>query len=78
MKVEQLTCAIGAELTGVNLSDAVRDEALFTEIRQALQRSGLFLEARLAATAQGDPAQRPATGTLTAPPRVVPQWPPRD
>ena len=36
MKVEQLTCAIGAELTGVNLSDAVRDEALFTEIRQAL------------------------------------------
>ena len=36
MRVEQLTCAIGAELTGVNLSDAVRDEALFTEIRQAL------------------------------------------
>ena len=36
MKVEQLTCAIGAELTGVNLSDAVRDEALFAEIRQAL------------------------------------------
>ncbi|MBO9709391.1 MAG: flagellar hook-length control protein FliK [Caulobacter sp.] len=42
------------------------------EIRQALQRSGLFLEARLAATAQGDPARRQAMGTLTAPPRVVP------
>ena len=36
MKVEQLTCAIGAELTGVRLSDAVHDEGLFGEIRQAL------------------------------------------
>lgn len=36
MKVEQLSCAIGAELTGVNLADAVHDEALFGEIRQAL------------------------------------------
>ena len=39
------------------------------EIRQALQRSGLFLEARLAASG---PAQRQQTGTLTAPPRAVP------
>ena len=36
MRVEQLTCAIGAELTGVSLSDAVRDEGLFAEIRSAL------------------------------------------
>ena len=36
MKVEQLTCAIGAELTGVRLSDAVHDEGLFAEIRAAL------------------------------------------
>ena len=36
MKVEQLTCAIGAELTGVRLSDAVHDAALFAEIRKAL------------------------------------------
>lgn len=42
------------------------------EIRQALQRSGLFLEARLATAASDSPAQRPQTGTLTAPPKVVP------
>ena len=36
MKVEQLTCSIGAELTGVRLSDAIHDEGLFAEIRQAL------------------------------------------
>ncbi|MDR2334817.1 MAG: TauD/TfdA family dioxygenase [Burkholderiaceae bacterium] len=36
MQVEQLTCAIGAELTGVTLSDAVHDDALFAEIRKAL------------------------------------------
>ncbi len=36
MKVEQLSCAIGAELTGVRLSDAVHDEGLFAEIRAAL------------------------------------------
>lgn len=39
------------------------------EIRQALQRSGLFLEARLAA---GDMAPRRQTGTLTAPPKPFP------
>lgn len=39
------------------------------EIRQALQRSGLFLEARLASS---DQAQRQQTGTLTAPPRAIP------
>uniref|UniRef100_B0SZ05 Flagellar hook-length control protein-like C-terminal domain-containing protein n=1 Tax=Caulobacter sp. (strain K31) TaxID=366602 RepID=B0SZ05_CAUSK len=42
------------------------------EIRQALQRSGLFLEARLAAAAAGVEPQRAAAGTLTAPPRIVP------
>jgi hypothetical protein len=42
------------------------------EIRQALQRSGLFLEARLATAAPDDPPARPRTGTLTDPPRVVP------
>ena len=36
MKVEQLTYAIGAELTGVNLADAVHDDGLFAEIRVAL------------------------------------------
>ncbi|KVC16736.1 taurine dioxygenase [Burkholderia pseudomultivorans] len=36
MRIEPLTCAIGAEITGVNLADAARDDALFAEIRAAL------------------------------------------
>ncbi|WP_310629921.1 TauD/TfdA family dioxygenase [Paraburkholderia sp.] len=36
MRVEPLTCAIGAELTGVHLADAIRDDGLFAEIRAAL------------------------------------------
>jgi taurine dioxygenase len=38
MQVEQLTCAIGAELTGVNLADAIIDDGLFGEIRALLLR----------------------------------------
>lgn len=36
MHVEPLTCAIGAELVGVNLADAIHDNDLFGEIRAAL------------------------------------------
>ncbi len=36
MQIKPLNCAIGAELTGLRLSDAVRDEALFAEIRELL------------------------------------------
>lgn len=36
MKIEQLTCSIGAELIDVNLGDAVRDNDLFNEIYAAL------------------------------------------
>ena len=44
MKVEQLTCAIGAELTGVNLADAARDDGLFAQIKAALlKHKVLFL-----------------------------------
>ena len=44
MQVEQLTCAIGAELTGVSLADAVHDDGLFAEIRaQLLKHRVLFL-----------------------------------
>ena len=44
MKVEQLTCAIGAELTGVNLADAARDDGLFADIKAALlKHKVLFL-----------------------------------
>ncbi len=44
MRIEPLTCAIGAELIGVNLGDASRDDALFAEIKAALlQHKVLFL-----------------------------------
>jgi taurine dioxygenase len=36
MRVEQLTCAIGAELSGVSLADAVHDDGLFQELRRLL------------------------------------------
>ncbi|MBU9438072.1 TauD/TfdA family dioxygenase [Burkholderia multivorans] len=36
MRIEQLTCAIGAEIMGVNLADAARDDVLFADIRAAL------------------------------------------
>ena len=38
MQIEALTCAIGAEIHGVNLADAARDDDLFAEIRAALLR----------------------------------------
>lgn len=44
MRVEQLTCAIGAELSGINLGDASRDDGLFAEIKALLlQHKVLFL-----------------------------------
>ncbi|WP_043309723.1 TauD/TfdA family dioxygenase [Pseudomonas sp. ML96] len=44
MRVEQLTCAIGAELSGVSLGDASRDDGLFAEIKALLlQHKVLFL-----------------------------------
>jgi taurine dioxygenase len=36
MRIEQLTYALGAELTGVKLADAIHDEGLFAGIRAAL------------------------------------------
>jgi taurine dioxygenase len=44
MRVEPLTCAIGAELSGVHLPDAIHDDALFEELRRLLvQHKVLFL-----------------------------------
>src|SRR3546814_13064459 len=44
MRVEPLTCAIGAEISGVDLADAARDDGLFAEIRgQLLLHKVLFL-----------------------------------
>ena len=36
MHIEQLTCSIGAELTGVSLADVARDDSLFAEIKALL------------------------------------------
>ncbi|MFE3652028.1 TauD/TfdA dioxygenase family protein [Streptomyces sp. NPDC059152] len=36
--VEPLTCTLGAELRGVNLGDAARDDELFVQIRELLLR----------------------------------------
>lgn len=44
MRIEQLNCAVGAELIGVNLRDAVHDDSLFATIREALiQHRVLFV-----------------------------------
>jgi alpha-ketoglutarate-dependent taurine dioxygenase len=44
IKLEQLTCAIGAQLHNVDLGDASRDDGLFAEIRALLvQHKVLFL-----------------------------------
>lgn len=38
MRVEQLSCNIGAELVGVDLADALHDDGLFSEISAAMLR----------------------------------------
>jgi len=38
IKVEPLTCSLGAEISGVDLGDAARDDALFAEIHALLLR----------------------------------------
>jgi taurine dioxygenase len=44
MRIEPLTCAIGAELSDVRLADAIHDDGLFQELRQLLiQHRVLFL-----------------------------------
>ncbi|MEF9897663.1 MAG: TauD/TfdA family dioxygenase [Pseudomonas sp.] len=44
MHIEQLTCVIGAEVSGVNLADAVHDDDLFEQLRaQLLKHRVLFL-----------------------------------
>src|SRR6516225_8782961 len=38
MKIEKLTCAIGAEIFGVSLADAAKDDLLFREVKRELLR----------------------------------------
>ena len=46
IKVEPLTCAIGAELINVNLGDASRDDDLFAEIKSAAAQAQGAVPAR--------------------------------
>ncbi|MGE8683973.1 MAG: TauD/TfdA dioxygenase family protein [Acinetobacter sp.] len=44
MQIEKLSCHIGAEISGINLADAIHDNDLFVEIRSnLLQHRVLFL-----------------------------------
>ena len=74
LRVEPLTCSIGAELLGVQLGDASRDDTLFAEIRALLlQHKVLFLRdqtlsrpehvafARRFGELEDQPPRRPAT-----------------
>jgi taurine dioxygenase len=38
MKIEKLTCAIGAEISGLSLADAAKDDLLFREVKRELLR----------------------------------------
>ncbi len=44
MKIEQLTCSIGAELKSIQVTEAISNDDLFGEIKQALlKHKVLFL-----------------------------------
>jgi taurine dioxygenase len=38
MRIERLTCALGAEISGVSLADAAKDDLLFREVKRELLR----------------------------------------
>jgi taurine dioxygenase len=80
MRVEQLTCAIGAELIGVSLADAIHDDDLFAGIREALLRHRvLFLRDQDITAAQhvafarrfGNLEDHPVTGSDPENPGLV-------
>nr|WP_311527098.1 TauD/TfdA family dioxygenase [uncultured Ralstonia sp.] len=80
MRVEQLTNALGAELTSVQLADAVHDDGLFAEIRTALlQHRVIFLRDQDLSRAQhvafarrfGDLEDHPVVGSDPENPGLV-------
>ncbi|AQV94061.1 taurine dioxygenase [Cupriavidus necator] len=80
MRIEQLTCAIGAELIGVSLVDVIHDDGLFAGIREALLRHRvLFLRDQDITAAQhvafarrfGDLEDHPVTGSDPENPGLV-------
>ncbi len=80
IRVEPLTCALGAELIGVNLSDASRDEGLFAEINALLlKHKVLFLRDQTMSRAEhvtfarrfGDLEDHPVAGSDPENPGLV-------
>jgi taurine dioxygenase len=80
MQVEQLTCAIGAEVVGVSLADAIDDDGLFAELRaQLLRHRVLFLRDQDISRAEhvafarrfGELESHPVVGSDTAHPGLV-------
>jgi alpha-ketoglutarate-dependent taurine dioxygenase len=43
MRVEQLTCAIGAELLDLDLADAIQDDGLFAEVRWRWKKNSIAI-----------------------------------
>ena len=80
MRVQKLTCHIGAELFGVNLGDASRDDGLFAEIKALLlQHKVLFLRDQAISRAEhvafaqrfGDLEDHPVAGSDPENPGLV-------
>lgn len=83
MKVEQLTCALGAELKNVSLAEAARNDDLFAEIKRLLlEHKVLFLrdqdigDAEHAAFARkfGELEDHPLTDSATGEPGIIHIW----
>ena len=73
IKVEQLTCAIGAELSNVNLGVASRDPALVAEIRKLLLQHRVLFFRDQDITRAGS-ASKPAVNSVR---RSLRGWPSR-
>ena len=83
MKVEQLTCALGAELKNVKLSEAITNDDLFGEMKELLlKHKVLFLrdqdisDAEHAAFARrfGDLEGHPLTSSVEGEPGIMHIW----
>ena len=83
MKIEQLTCAIGAELKGVQVTESINNDDLFGEIKQALlKHKVLFLrdqnldDKQQAAFARrfGDLEDHPLTSSSDLEPGIIHIW----
>jgi taurine dioxygenase len=79
-QVEPLTCAIGAELVGLQLADAARDDTLFAKVRALLlEHKVLFLRDQTMSKAEhvafarrfGDLEDHPVAGSDPAHPGLV-------